>query len=338
MSESWSIYVIVLVVANIVAMVWLLLATAKAQPDDDKPAKTTGHKWDGVEELNTPLPRWWLYLFLGSVIFSVIYLALYPGLGNFPGLLNWTQEEQYQDQVEATRAKYADLYATYGEMQVEALIQNANAMRTAERLYANRCSTCHGSDARGAIGFPNLADNDWLYGGQPEQISHSITHGRSGMMPALGAVITNEDDLSSLVEYVHSLGLGERSDPSLQKGEKLYQTYCAACHGADGKGNQALGAPNLSDEIWLYGSDAQAIKTAITQGRNGKMPAHDEQLSKEEIHLLTAYVYSLSAKEIASETRSSESILQEKASPKIIAKQTMSEKMLLNEALSYSDL
>ena len=323
MSESWSIYVIVLVVANIVAMVWLLLVTAKAQPDDDKPAKTTGHKWDGVEELNTPLPRWWLHLFLGSVIFSVIYLALYPGLGNFPGLLNWTQEEQYQKQVEQTRAKYAQLYSSYGAMEVAELIQNPNAMRTAERLYANRCSTCHGSDARGAVGFPNLADNDWLYGGQPEQISHSITHGRSGVMPALGAVISEEDDLNNLVEYVQSLSSGDSTGPGLQEGEKLYQTYCVACHGADAKGNPALGAPNLSDEIWLYGSDAEAIKVAVTQGRNGKMPAHKDQLTTEEIHLLTGYVYSLSK-----ETTSPETISQE-----VIIGQPLSETVL-----SYSDL
>ena len=287
MSNSWSWFVIILVVLNILAMVWLLLATSRS-PDD--PSSTTGHRWDGIEELNNPLPRWWLWLFILTIIFSVAYLYLYPGLGNYSGSLEWTQEEQFQKAGELNRQKQEQFFAQFiGEQDIPELAENQRAMETAERLFLNNCATCHGSGARGAIGYPNLVDDDWLYGSDPATIVQSITNGRAGIMPDLALP---EASVAVLARYVLHLSGQEVSTHVKQRGKELF-VVCASCHGPDGAGMQALGAPNLTDDIWLYGSRVSDIEAILRDGIQGNMPAFSDLLSETEIKLLAAYLISI---------------------------------------------
>lgn len=292
MSNAWSLFIAILVLGNILALIWLLFATnnkPKGQGDGDTP--TTGHQWDGIEELDTPMPRWWLWMFVISVVFSLVYLVLYPGLGNYAGTLGWTQEKQYQESLAGVQQRQQEVLANYAEQDVESLADDTSAMATASRIFANNCSTCHGSDARGAIGFPNLTDNDWLYGGEPEQIMHSIAKGRQGAMPPFGQSL-DDKEIYQLSHYVVDLSRGSSDDIAVRAGEKLYATSCAMCHGTEGKGNIAMGAPNLTDNTWLYGRTLSQIQSVIREGRNGNMPPQEDILSEESIHLLTAYLLS----------------------------------------------
>ncbi len=294
MSNAWSWFVCILVLANIIGICWLLMATAKHRPEDDKPVETTGHEWDGLQELNMPLPKWWLYLFIATVVFGVIYLILYPGMGNFSGVLGWSQVQQYKTEASEADKHYAAVLDQYNALSITELSENADAMRIASRLFANNCSTCHGADARGAIGFPDLTDNDWLYGGSPEAIKQSIADGRVGVMPAMGAAINGDSGAYSLAVYLKNLNTPFNDPLSIREGEKLFVQFCTACHGEQAKGSQALGAPNLADDTWLYGHRLQDIQAVIKDGRQGNMPAHQDLLNEQEIHFLTAYIYGLS--------------------------------------------
>jgi len=289
LTDNWSWYIIALAVLNILAMAWLLLVTGKK--NDLADSDTTGHKWDGIEELNNPLPRWWLGLFIITILFSGLYLALYPGLGNFKGTLGWTQMGQYEEALKQNRVKQDIFFAEFVDLDIPLLAENAKAMETADRLFRNNCATCHGSDTRGARGFPNLSDSDWLYGGDAATIQQTITNGRAGVMPNLGVA---PEDATILAYYVKGLA-GEGSTDHVQQKGKVLFAVCAACHGLEGKGNQAIGAPNLSDNIWLHGSSIPEIETIILNGKQGNMPSFKTLLSSNEIKLLSAYVYSLRA-------------------------------------------
>jgi cytochrome c oxidase cbb3-type subunit 3 len=296
MSSFWSGWIIVLTSFSIIAITWLLFAnrSTDAAENDTK----TEHVYDGIEEYDNPLPAWWFYMFVISIVFSIGYLIAYPGMGNFKGLLNWTSVGQWQQEVDAAEEKFSPLYQRYAETPVIELAQDNDARKMGKRLYANNCSLCHGSDARGAFGFPDLTDNDWLYGGSPEQIKHSISSGRTGMMPPWGQII-DQAGLENVTAYVQSLSVAQDSSDStssadLTAGKQVYSMYCANCHADDGTGNQMLGAPNLSDGIWLYGGSKGQILQTISAGRTGKMPAHNELISDEKIHVLTAYIYGLS--------------------------------------------
>lgn len=293
MSQAWSWYVTVLSLANILACVWLIRWTAKKRPGEGAASDTTGHEWDGLKEYNNPMPRWWLGLFYITIVFALGYLLLYPGLGNFKGLLGWTQEGAYQAEVEAVERDVAPLFARYAAMPIPELAQDPAAMATGRRLFVSNCAVCHGADGRGSRGFPNLADNRWQWGGAPEQIEQTITHGRMAMMMAWGSAL-GEDGVKAVAAYVRSLG-GHAGEPALiAAGQEKYQTFCIACHGTEGKGNPMLGAPDLTDDYWLYGGSEQIIQTSIRDGRQGVMPAQKDLLSAERIHVLAAYVYSLS--------------------------------------------
>jgi cytochrome c oxidase cbb3-type subunit 3 len=287
---SW--FVIILTVGNIVGAYWLIRWTMKRRPGESAEGATTGHSWDGLEEYNNPLPRWWLWLFYITLLFAVIYLALYPGLGTFAGTLGWTQTEQWEKEVAKAEEKYGPIFAKYAALDIPETAAQPEALQMGKRMYLNYCAQCHGSDARGAIGFPNLADGDWLYGGEPQAIKVSILNGRAGVMPALGGALG--EDLDNVVEYVLSLSGRAKDEAKIEKGKAKYQQLCIACHGPEGKGNQALGAPNLTDETWLYGKSRGAITKSISQGRNGVMPAHKEFLGEDKSHLIAAYVWSLS--------------------------------------------
>jgi cytochrome c oxidase cbb3-type subunit 3 len=254
-----------------------------------------GHVWDeDLQELNNPLPRWWLNMFYITLVFGIGYLALYPGLGSFAGILKWSEVGEYNKEVEVADKRYGPLYEKYMKEDLRALSQNREAVKTGERLFVNYCTTCHGSDAGGGPGFPNLRDNDWLYGGDPLTVKASIMNGRAGVMPGWGAAL-GQEGVFNVSEYVLSLSGRSKNADAAASGQVKFQQLCVACHGADGKGNPALGAPNLTDGIWLYGGSQKAVMESIEKGRQGRMPAHRDFLGEAKAHLLAAYVVSLSA-------------------------------------------
>ncbi len=297
MTSFWSYWVSIITLGSIFGCVWLLYATRKSQTSDVETEEKMGHTFDGIEEYDNPMPKWWLGLFLATIIFGLIYLVIYPGLGNFEGLRGWTSTGQWQEEVDKAEELYTPIFKAYAEKPIVQLATDTEAMKVGQRLFANNCAVCHGSTGRGSLGFPNLTDNDWLYGGDPETIKTTLLHGRNGQMPVKGLNPSmSSTDVANLTHYL--LSFSGRSDDknAVEAGSKMYATACAACHGSDAKGNQAMGAPNLTDNIWLYGGTAEKITQTLNYGRAGVMPAQKDKLSEEKIHLLAAYVYSLSNK------------------------------------------
>jgi cytochrome c oxidase cbb3-type subunit 3 len=294
MSHGWSAFVIFLVALNVVGCAWLLYTNRKEKIKPGQVGKTVGHVFDGIEEFNNPLPGWWAWLFVVTIVSAAVYLLLYPGLGSFAGTLGWTSAGQWNDEVADAKSQYGPIYARYFEEPILDLLGEPHAIEMGGRLFANNCATCHGSDARGGGGFPNLTDDDWLYGGKPETIVQTITYGRNGMMPPLGAVIGGEPGIKQVAQYVLSLS-GRPHDTELAaQGKIFFTTICAACHGPEGTGNQAIGSPNLTDGIWLHGGRESDIEDRVRNGKMSQMPAHGEIFEPEKIHLLALYVYSLS--------------------------------------------
>jgi len=295
LTSFWHWYVIIITIVTILACFWLLQWTKGiSNRDEDGGTGSTGHVWDeDLVELNNPLPKWWLQLFYITIAFAFIYLLLFGGLGNISGVLNWSQEGQYEAEMKTASEAQEAIFARYRQMDNDTLIADADANATGQRLFANSCAMCHGSDARGAIGFPNLADNDWLYGNSFDTVMQSITNGRAGAMPVMVGGL-EDHAIAELVVYVQSLAGMQADTDMAANGKKNFDMLCAACHGMDGGGNQALGSPRLNDGTWLYDSDPETIRTAITEGRNGNMPAHKDLLSEDRRRLITAYVLSLS--------------------------------------------
>lgn len=294
-SDFWAYYVAIITVVSIVACAVLLwvAGTTKVKSKSDN---TTGHVWDGdLRELNNPLPKWWVYLFIGTVVFSLAYGVLYPMYGRYAGVLGWTSSGQHTLEVQRHQEAIAPLYAQFRETPPQQLAGNAQAMAIGERLFMNQCAQCHGSDARGSRGFPNLSDADWLHGGDPAAIQASITEGRNGVMPPMAAAVGSAEDVRNLAHYVLSLSGSPNDSVRASQGRTKFAA-CAACHGSNGKGNAALGAPNLTDNIWLHGWGEEAIVRAVTQGLNNRMPAQNQLLNADQIHVLTAYVWGLSNK------------------------------------------
>lgn len=298
MSTFWSLWIIVLTLTNLVLLLWILFANRKraVTGDESTEAKTTGHVYDGIEEYDNPLPRWWFGLFLGTFIFTVGYLIAYPGLGNWKGVLGWTAVGELEGHQEEAQEIYAQTYGVYAKMPITELANNPDALKMGFRLFSNNCAVCHGSDGGGNPGFPNLTDKDWLYGGTPDKILETITHGRIAAMPAWLGVF-GETGIANTAEYVLKLSGNEYDEAKAAIGAKLFETNCVVCHGADGKGSHLVGAPDLTDNIWLYGGKPQTIRQTIREGRRGEMPAQKEVLKEDKIHLLAAYVYSLSLEE-----------------------------------------
>ncbi len=290
----WTIYISIGALGGIFWLIYLLVSNSKIKmPAEGEEVKSTGHSWDGIEELNNPLPFWWVAMFYITIVFGLGYLILFPGLGTVKGVLGWTSSLEHSEEVEIAKAKYEPLYQKYASIAIPELAKNEEANRTGGRLFANSCAICHGSDGRGARGFPDLADNDWLYGGSAEQIKSTILNGRNGSMPAWNTIL-GEEGVKSVASYVLSLSGREVPANEVIEGQKIYSTNCAACHQPDGKGMFALGAPNLTDGTWLYGASRSYIQHSIADGRTGVMPAHKELLGEAKVHILAAYVYSLS--------------------------------------------
>ena len=291
-NSGWALFVAGITIAGLLFCVFILVVASKRRVMASD--NTTGHVWDeDLKEMNNPLPRWWMWLFVITVVFAVIYLALYPGLGTNPGTLKWTSTGQWQAEQDKARATMAPVYAKFTAMPAAALAKDAQAMGIGERLFINNCAQCHGSDARGSKGFPNLTDNDWLGGSGPEYIAKTITGGRMGVMPPMAAAVGTPEDVKNVANYVLSLSGSAHSNLAAELGKPKFAA-CGACHGADGKGNQALGAPNLTDKVWLHGWGESAIVAMVNGGKTNVMPAFEARLSPEQIHVLAAYVWTLS--------------------------------------------
>lgn len=294
-SNFWSLYVAGITVVSILACLLLLWFSgkAKAMTASDN---TTGHVWDGdLREMNNPLPRWWAWLFVITIVFAFVYLAMYPGLGTYAGKLGWTSTGQHQAEVDKGNAEVAPLYAKFSAMKPEDVAKDAQAMAIGERLFMNNCAQCHGSDARGSKGIPNLTDGDWLHGGAPATIKETLTKGRIGNMPPMAAAVGSADDVKNVAQYVLSLSGSPHDSLQASLGKSKF-VACAACHGMDGKGNQALGAPNLTDDVWLHGYGEAAIIAMINGGKVNQMPAQADKLTEAQIHVLASYVWGLSNK------------------------------------------
>jgi cytochrome c oxidase cbb3-type subunit 3 len=292
-SSGWSFYIAALTIAGLVACLALLVIAArrKVMAGDN----TTGHVWDeDLRELNNPLPMWWMGLFVATVLFAVGYLVFYPGLGSNPGTLHWSSVQQHAAEVKKAQDTTAPLYASFAGKPADQLAHDPQAMAIGERLFVNNCAACHGSDARGSKGFPNLTDSDWLGGdGSPAYIEKTIAEGRTGQMPPMAAAVGNEQDVRNVANYVLSLSGSPHDNIAAQLGRAKFAA-CAACHGPEGKGNTAIGAPNLTDKVWLHGWGEDAIVAMVNNGKTNVMPAHASRLTPQQIHVLASYVWSLS--------------------------------------------
>lgn len=296
MSNFWHWVVIVVVVAHIIAYLWLLFGTAKIKTEKQSD-NSTGHVWDeDIRELDNPMPRWWLWLFVITIVFSVAYLYLYPGLGNYKGSKEWTSINRFETNYAAVEDARNKSFASFINKPIDELIQDDKAMLIGQRIFANNCAQCHASDAQGAVGFPNLNDDDWNWGGEHSDIVTTVTNGRFGVMPPWSAAL-GEDGVKQVAAYVRSLSGIEHDAALATEGESKFAMFCVACHGPDAKGQNMLGAPDLTDDVWLYGSDA-IIETALYEGLNGNMPAQKDILDENRIKLVAAYVYSLSQKSL----------------------------------------
>nr|WP_314483954.1 cytochrome-c oxidase, cbb3-type subunit III [uncultured Pseudomonas sp.] len=307
MTAFWSTYISVLTIGSLIGLTWLLLGTRKGQSNSTTD-QTMGHSFDGIEEYDNPLPKWWFWLFVGTLVFGAGYLVLYPGLGNWKGILpgyedGWTGVNEWQKEMDKADAKFGPIFAKYAAMPVEEVAKDPQALKMGSRLFASNCSVCHGSDAKGAYGFPNLSDNDWRWGGEPETIKASIMNGRHGVMPAWAEVI-GEQGVADVAAFVltnldgRKLPEGVKAD--LVKGKELFAGNCVACHGPEGKGTPAMGAPDLTHpQAFIYGSSFAQLQQTIRYGRQGQMPAQADIQGNDKVHLLAAYVYSLSQRDMA---------------------------------------
>ena len=292
-SQFWEWFIIIPTIGGIIGCFLLVKWVSSGSVDPDAKVETMGHVWDGdLEEYNNPLPMWWLNMFYITLVCSIIYLVLYPGLGSFAGVLGWSEVNEYEQEMAEAEKLYAPIFAKYQGIPVAELAKQPEAVQIGHRLFLNYCTACHASDAGGVKGFPNLRDEDWLYGGAPKTIEMTIMNGRQGIMPAglVGAA-----DAKNVAQYVLSLSDSQHDSTAATEGQKVFKRVCFACHGMDGKGMQAMGAPNLTDKAWLYGGSPSTIEATILNGRRGKMPAHGDFLGEAKVHLLATYVYSLSA-------------------------------------------
>ncbi len=296
-NDFWPFFISGVTLIGIVACLLLLWFSGKAVAMTAHD-NTTGHVWDGdLREMNNPLPRWWVWLFIITVIFSLVYLALYPGLGTYAGTLKWTSTGQHAAEMKKGEEEIAPLYARFAAMTTQDIAKDVQGMAIGERLFMNNCSQCHGSDARGSKGFPNLTDGDWMYGGSPEKIGETLSAGRIGNMPALGAALGTADEVKNVAQYVLSLSGSPHDSLKAALGKSKFGV-CAACHGNDGKGNPAMGAPNLTDDIWLHGYGEAAIISMINNGKVNQMPAQSGKFSEPQLKVLASYVWGLSNRAI----------------------------------------
>ena len=293
MDSFWHWWIVSLTLISLIIFAVLLFAVWRNQP---KPTttKTTGHVYDGIEELDNPMPYWWCLLFVATFIFTAGYLILYPGLGYWKGLLGWTSIKELEQQQLQYERRFSQEFKRYLDMPIELLISNPKVMKMGQNIFLQNCAACHRIDGSGSFGFPNLTNNNWLYGGTPQAIEQTILYGRQGQMPAWGAMIGSLS-VNDVTHYVRSLaGLKTNADSEeLRRGKDVYKNICSACHSINGTGNKLLGAPSFVDNVWLYGSSHAQVAYTISKGRNGIMPAWKDILGVERVHIVSAYIYSL---------------------------------------------
>ena len=300
-SGGWSVYIAAATLLGLAACLALLVITARSKAGGT--GASTGHTWDeDLRELNNPMPRWWMVLFVITIVFGAGYLVLYPGLGSARGLLGWSSAGEYAADQARANADLKVVYSRYAATPFAGLAHDRGAMAIGERLFINNCAACHGSDARGSKGFPNLTDNDWLHGGSQDAILETITHGRVGMMPPMAAAVGGPADVTDVANYVLGLSGSPHDEAASARGAAKF-VVCAACHGADGKGNPAIGSANLTDDVWLHGRGQAAIVAMVEHGKTNVMPAQEGRLTPEQIHVVGAYVWSLSQQPAATAAR-----------------------------------
>lgn len=287
MSSGWHWFVVLGTLLSLAAMLWLLIANRHKTNQG-----STGHEWDGIQELDNPLPFWWVGMFVVSIVFTLIYLVYYPGLGNFDGAGDWSSFGQHDNEVARHDARFAPLYAELGSLDEAALWEDRRAMQVGRRLFLNHCSTCHGVNANGAFGFPNLNDEEWIWGSDYQAVRTTLVQGRVAAMPPWGAAL-GEDGVINMAHFVRQMAGLEHDADKAAAAAPQYNMLCVACHGADGKGNALLGAADLTNDIWLYGGSLEQIIFTLNNGRQGNMPAQADILTDDKIHILTAYVRSL---------------------------------------------
>ena len=294
-SGFWNVYVALITGVSVVGCGVFLWTQSKVRASSALAPELKEHLWDeDLQEYNNPLPRWWMWLFYITIVFALGYLAVYPGFGSYAGAFGWSSRGQYEGEMAQANARYAPIFDQFARQDLKAVAADPKARQMGERLFVTYCAQCHGTDARGARGFPNLTDADWLYGGEPEQIRQSILEGRQGVMPPFGQVLS-ADQVKDAANYVRALSGLPADSLRAGRGRELFAAHCVACHGPQGTGLQAVGAPNLTDATWLYGSAETTIIETVTRGRSNKMPAHKDFLGEAKTHLLAAYVYGLSA-------------------------------------------
>ena len=294
MTAFWAWFVAAGTIAFVIWCIWLVSWSAKQGPQNKEDEDLVGHKWDGdLEEWNNPAPKWWLYLYFITIIWAVGYMVAYPGIGAYEGFLGWSQEGQYEEEMQSATERYEPIYTRFYEMDFETLAADADAQKLGASLYAGYCTTCHGSDARGAKGYPNLTDNDWIWGDSEAQIIASIAQGRNAIMPQLAPALGGDAGVDNMVRYVRSLSGLVEADDATMAAQPLFVALCGACHNADGSGNALFGGPNLTDDVWLYGATDIDVRETIVNGRNGVMPAHGDFLGEKRTRILAAYVSSM---------------------------------------------
>ncbi|MBY7782790.1 cytochrome-c oxidase, cbb3-type subunit III [Vibrio fluvialis] len=321
MTTFWSLWITVITLGTLLGCAFLLVWCLKDKMGVEE-GVDMGHEYDGIREINNPLPKWWTYLFVSTFVFAAVYLTLYPGLGNFKGVLGWQSSDQRVRSLEESKASIAaaqenktlvqyakeldDADTYFGEAfkrlaykdggsdlrPIPEIAADSDALKVGQRLFLQNCSQCHGSDARGQKGFPNLTDNAWLYGGEPDAIVTTIRHGRIGQMPAWKDAL-GEQGVQEVVSYALSLS-GRSVNAREAEAGKARFVVCAACHGTDGKGNPAVGAPDLTDQDWLFGDSRAAVTETVSNGRSGVMPAWIDILGEDKVQLVAAYVWNLS--------------------------------------------
>lgn len=287
MSSAWSWFVIIGTLGSLIGCGLFLLANRKTSGNED-----TGHDYDGIKELDNPLPMWWVGMFFATIIYAVGYLVYYPGLGNIEGAAGWTSLDQWQEEVDRHESRFAPIYNKLAAMSPEELATDRIGQQVGRRLFINNCSTCHGVAAQGGFGFPNLTDDEWIWGEGFAKVKEAIMNGRNAIMPPWGAAL-GEAGVADVTQYALSLSGRDHDPEAAGRGQTQYNTLCIACHGPDGTGNSLLGAPNLTNDIWLYGRSADDIAFTISNGRNGSMPAFADVLGEQKAHILASYVTSL---------------------------------------------
>ncbi|NIA27129.1 MAG: cytochrome-c oxidase, cbb3-type subunit III [Desulfobulbaceae bacterium] len=296
MPAFWAWFVAAGTIAFVIWCAYLIRWAGKQGPQNKEDEDLIGHRWDGdLEELNNPAPKWWLYLYFTTIAWAVGYMIVYPGIGAFEGILGWSQQGQYEEEMQAAADRYEPIYERFAEMDFNVLSQDPDAQKLGKSLFASYCTTCHGSDARGATGYPNLTDHDWIWGDTEAAITTTIRQGRNSIMPSLSAALGGDTGIDNMVNYVRSLSDLVEADAAAMTSQPMFVALCSACHLPDGTGNQALGGLNLTDDTWLYGSSEETVRTTIVNGRNGVMPAHGELLGDKRTKILAAYISSLSA-------------------------------------------